>query len=56
MSTSNVRSGHLNLANEDDRQKRYTTPQLCLLGSVGALTDGGSGNAQEGSSGQKPRP
>lgn len=56
MSTSNVRSDPLVVGDKDGRPKSYTTPQLKLLGSVRELTDGGSGNANEGSSGLRPRP
>jgi hypothetical protein len=36
-------------------KRQYDTPELSRLGSVASLTAGGSGNAQESSSGNKPR-
>jgi hypothetical protein len=38
------------------RRKPYTKPSLTKYGRLKDLTTGGSGNAQESSSGQKPRP
>ena len=38
------------------RKKPYGSPSFILYGKVKDLTTGGTGNAQEGSSGQKPRP
>ena len=34
----------------------YAPPKLKEFGSVGTLTQGGTGNAMEGSQGQRPRP
>lgn len=35
---------------------KYETPKFTIFGKVSSLTLGGSGNANEGSQGQKPRP
>jgi hypothetical protein len=37
-------------------RKPYTQPTLTRYGQLKDLTTGGSGNAQETSNGQKPRP
>jgi hypothetical protein len=36
--------------------KPYTRPELKTFGKLQDLTTGGTGNANEGSSGSKPRP
>ncbi|MDR7135847.1 hypothetical protein J2X06_003065 [Lysobacter niastensis] len=38
------------------QRQPYQTPQLHNYGAVSDLTAGGSGNANEGSGGQRPRP
>ena len=38
------------------RKKAYQKPTLTRYGQLKDLTTGGSGNAQESSSGKKPRP
>lgn len=37
-------------------RKVYTAPQIEAYGRLRDLTAGGSGNANEGSQGQRPRP
>ena len=38
------------------KSKTYKKPTLTVYGKLKDLTTGGSGNANEGSSGKKPRP
>jgi hypothetical protein len=38
------------------RKKPYKKPDIKTYGKLQDLTTGGSGNANEGSSGKKPRP
>ena len=38
------------------QRQSYQKPQLLSYGNVSDLTAGGSGNANEGSGGQRPRP
>ena len=40
----------------NDRKTTYETPTLTTYGKLKDLTTGGTGNASEGSSGQRPRP
>jgi len=39
-----------------EKKKEYRTPELEEHGALKDLTTGGSGNAQETSMGQRPRP
>jgi hypothetical protein len=41
---------------QESRKKEYRSPELKEYGALKDLTTGGSGNASEGSMGQKPRP
>ena len=43
-------------AKKSEPAKPYQRPQLKTFGKLQDLTTGGTGNASEGSSGQKPRP